>query len=52
MKIDIMNNSSMEKVITGYWDNEPIWRYKTKQEELLEAVQKVEEKRLSEKSKN
>lgn len=31
-----MNNS--EIIITGYWGNEPIWRYKTAGEKLLELI--------------
>lgn len=31
----------MEKVINGYWDGQPIWRYKTAQEVLLEELQKI-----------
>lgn len=26
-------------IITGSWDGQPIWRYKTAQEKLLEAIQ-------------
>lgn len=27
-----------DKIIMGYWDGEPIWRYKTAQEKLNEAL--------------
>jgi hypothetical protein len=28
----------MEKIITGNWDGEPIWRPKTSSEKLIEAL--------------
>lgn len=30
----------LEKIILGYWDNEPIWRYKTAAEMLSEEIEK------------
>ena len=33
-----MNNA--EIIITGYWGSEPIWRYKTANEKLLELIAK------------
>ena len=30
----------MEKIITGDWDGQPIWRYKTSAEKLLEEIEK------------
>lgn len=29
---------SMEKIILGYWDGLPIWRYKTAAEQLAEEL--------------
>ena len=39
----------MEKIITGWWDGLPIWRYKTSQEKFLEVVNEVETKRKQDK---
>ena len=35
----------MQKVITGHWDGEPIWRWRTVQEELLFALWENEQLR-------
>lgn len=32
----------MEKIINGFWDGLPIWRYKTAAEALIEDLQKQE----------
>lgn len=34
--------NSMEKIINGFWDGLPIWRYKTAAEALIEDLQKQE----------
>ena len=31
-----------EKIITGWWDGEPIWRWKTPEEKLISAGISVE----------
>jgi len=31
----------MEKVITGFWDGEPIWRYETAQEIFAREIDKA-----------
>lgn len=36
-------NKPMKKIITGYWDNEPIWRYQTAAEQLLEELEQRHE---------
>lgn len=33
-----------EIIILGEWDGDPIWRYKTAQEKLLELLQQKHEK--------
>ncbi len=38
-----MKTTNMEKIINGYWDGEPIWRYKTAGEVLLEAISEHDE---------
>lgn len=35
-----------QKVITGDWDGEPIWRYKTAEEVLFEALSEQQKERL------
>jgi hypothetical protein len=39
----------IKKIITGYWDGEPIWRYETASEVLVEALRENERKNKREK---
>lgn len=34
-----METMNKEIIILGYWDGEPIWRYKTSSEKLLELIE-------------
>lgn len=36
-----------EKIITGWWDGEPIWRWKTAEDRLSESGVPVEVQNLS-----
>lgn len=45
----------MKKVINGYWDGEPIWRWQTAGEQLVEAMEenkRAEQIKLSDQLKS
>lgn len=45
-KKEMIKHIQTEKVITGWWGGQPIWREKTPEEKLQEAKIKVDEANL------